>query len=298
MRKSTRRPRLVNSESSACLETGFDVGGKVVTLVLSLTVVMCGLVPGAVFAQTPSASPQWLTLPEEPLFPSRSQGEVRPERDLSFPGLMRSIGSDFKSFPTQQNMLSLVAGAGLSGLAHPADRRLTASLSTSAGVASTLEPGKVIGGAMVQAGAAFASYGLGRLTDSPTLTAVGADLVRAQVLTQGITQGIKFAAGRRRPDGTSRSFPSGHTASSFATGTVLQRHFGWRAGVPAYGLATYVAASRLSENRHYLSDVAFGAVLGMVAGRHVTLRVGKTKFAVTPMAVPEGAGVSFVRLGG
>ena len=107
MRKSTRRPRLVYSESSAWFETRFDAAGKVVTLALSLTVVMCGLVPAPGFAQTPSASPQWLTLPEEPLFPSRSQGEVRPERDLSFPGLMRSIGSDFKSFPTQQNMLSL-----------------------------------------------------------------------------------------------------------------------------------------------------------------------------------------------
>jgi len=289
-------PRSMSSGASACLDTGFDGNGKAMMLVLSLTVVVSGLVPGPVLAQSLSPSSKSLTLPQEPLVSSPRQEEAPPEPDLSFPGLIRSIGGDFKSFPTPQNIFSLVAGASVSGLAHSADRSLTASLSASHGVAGTLEPGKVIGGAIVQGSTAFGAYVLGRLTDSPNLTAVGAELVRAQVLTQGITQGIKFAAGRTRPDGTGLSFPSGHTASSFATSTVLHRHFGWKVGIPAYGLATYVAASRLSENRHYLSDVAFGAVLGVVAARHVTVRIGKTKFALTPQVVPGGAGVTLVKI--
>ena len=214
----------------------------------------------------------------------------------AFSDLFRSIGNDFKSFPTQQNLLWLPVGGGLSGLSHEADDELTAYLSSS-GVARTLKPGKVIGGALAQAGAAFATYGIGRLIKSPTTASVGADLVRAQVLTQGITQGIKLVAGRTRPDGTSRSFPSGHTASAFATGTVLQRHFGWKVGLPAYGLAVYVGASRLSENRHYLSDVIFGATLGVLAGRQVTVSFGNTKFALTPQAVPGGAGIALVKIG-
>jgi membrane-associated phospholipid phosphatase len=58
-----------------------------------------------------------------------------------------------------------------------------------------------------------------------------------------------------------------------------------------------VAASRLSENRHYLSDVIFGATLGVLAGRQVTLRFGKTRFALTPQAVPGGAGIALVKIG-
>jgi membrane-associated phospholipid phosphatase len=102
---------------------------------------------------------------------------------------------------------------------------------------------------------------------------------------------VKVAVQRTRPDGTSYSFPSGHAASSFASATVLQQHFGWKAGIPAYAVASYVAASRIQDNRHYLSDVVFGATIGLVAGRTVTIGRGDAKFAVTPLAAPGGAGV-------
>ena len=264
--------------------------------VLAAALVVGGLAPAPTFAQTVSTPVPWVTLPEKPLFVGSSASESGPDVGPAFSELFRSIGNDFKSFPTQQNLLWLAVGGGLSGLSHEADDELTAHLSSSRAV-STLKPGKVIGGALVQAGAAFATYWIGRLIKSPTTAAVGADLVRAQVLTQGITQGIKLVAGRTRPDGTSLSFPSGHTASAFVTGTVLQRHFGCKVGIPAYGLAAYVGASRLSENRHYLSDVIFGATLGVLAGRQVTINFGKTKFALTPQAVPGGAGIALVKIG-
>ena len=84
---------------------------------------------------------------------------------------------------------------------------------------------------------------------------------------------------------------------TFATATVLQRDLGWKIGVPAYGLATYVAASRIQDKRHFLSDVAFGAAIGIVAGRSVTVGGGDTKFAVAPTAAPGGGGISFTWLG-
>jgi membrane-associated phospholipid phosphatase len=58
-----------------------------------------------------------------------------------------------------------------------------------------------------------------------------------------------------------------------------------------------VAASRIQTQRHYLSDVAFGAAIGIVAGRTVTIGHGNARFAVSPAAAPGGAGVNFTWVG-
>jgi membrane-associated phospholipid phosphatase len=79
---------------------------------------------------------------------------------------------------------------------------------------------------------------------------------------------------------------------SFASATVLQQHFGWKVGVPAYALASYVALSRVQMKRHYLSDVAFGAALGVAAGRTIT--IGRSKqLQLQPMVTDGGGGVQF-----
>ncbi|MCC7417542.1 MAG: phosphatase PAP2 family protein [Acidobacteria bacterium] len=148
-----------------------------------------------------------------------------------------------------------------------------------------------------QVGGALATYTVGRLTRSPRTARVGADLFRAQVLSQVVTQAIKLSARRTRPDGSALSFPSGHTSATFASATVLQRHFGWKAGIPAYAVATFVATSRIEERRHFLSDVAFGAVLGIVAGRTVTVGRGDARFAVAPVATSGGGGIAFTWVG-
>jgi membrane-associated phospholipid phosphatase len=62
-------------------------------------------------------------------------------------------------------------------------------------------------------------------------------------------------------------------------------------------MASWVAASRVQVKRHYLSDVAFGAALGIVAGRTVTIGRGETRFAVAPAVAPGGAGVNFTWVG-
>jgi len=149
---------------------------------------------------------------------------------------------------------------------------------------------------MVQMGGSLVTYAVGRLAAKSAIAHIGSDLVRSQVLAQGVTQGIKLATRRTRPDGTSLSFPSGHTASAFASATVLEQHYGRKVGLPAYGLATYVATSRLSEKRHFLSDVIFGAGIGIVAGRTVTIGHGASRFALTPLFAPGGAGVAFVKI--
>ncbi len=78
---------------------------------------------------------------------------------------------------------------------------------------------------------------------------------------------LKEMVGRERPNGANhRSFPSGHTSHSFATATIFKESFGWKLGAPAYCLATITAMNRIQDNKHYLSDVVFGASLGTAFG--------------------------------
>jgi membrane-associated phospholipid phosphatase len=181
-------------------------------------------------------------------------------------------------------------------VAHAGDSRVSRGLSGARGLDETFEAGKTIGGARFQLAGSLGTYALGRLTGSSAVTEVGADLFRAQIVTEAMIGAIKLSVRRTRPDGQQFSLPSGHAAVTFASATVLQRHFGWKVGIPAYGVASYVAASRIQMKRHYLSDVAFGAALGIAAGRTVTIGRGDARFALTPLAAP-GPGVAFTWIG-
>jgi membrane-associated phospholipid phosphatase len=64
---------------------------------------------------------------------------------------------------------------------------------------------------------------------------------------------------------------------------------GYRAGIPTYIIASYVAMSRLHDNVHTASDVAFGATIGLIVGRTVTWH-GRNFYA-SPMLIPKGGGV-------
>ena len=61
---------------------------------------------------------------------------------------------------------------------------------------------------------------------------------------------------------TDYSFPSGHTAASFAVGALLFRKLPKRYGIPALVLAALIGFSRLYLGVHYPSDVLAGALLG------------------------------------
>ncbi len=86
----------------------------------------------------------------------------------------------------------------------------------------------------------------------------------------GLVNGIKYTASEERPDGsTSNSFPSGHTATAFMAATILHKEYGltrslWYS-VGGYTVATGIAAFRVMNNRHWVSDVLTGAGIGILS---------------------------------
>lgn len=81
--------------------------------------------------------------------------------------------------------------------------------------------------------------------------------------TAGATLILKYSIKEQRPDFSNyHSFPSGHTAISFATAAFLQRRYGWAFGAPAYALASYVGFGRVYSKKHHWWDVLAGAAIG------------------------------------
>ncbi len=219
------------------------------------------------------------------------------------PSALRRLGGDFaRTFTSEESLWILGAGGAAALLARPLDdhiqqSRFNSELHQSSTLDRLFEPGDLVGDAWLQFGAPIALLASGKLAGNSHLTGLGGDLLRAQVVSGSITTAVKLAVRRERPDATSRlSFPSGHTSGAFATATVIQRRYGWRAGVPAHVVAAWVAASRLNENKHYLSDVTFGAAVGIAAGRAVTVGRGSKQVTITPQVVPGGGAGLQVRL--
>jgi membrane-associated phospholipid phosphatase len=188
--------------------------------------------------------------------------------------------------------------------AHPADVDVTENLSTSDAAGKFFVAGKWIGASYVQAGTAIGLYVVGRYMlphengESKTnkVSHLGFDLLRALAVSEALTQGIKVAIQRNRPTGECCAFPSGHASAAFAAASVVERHLGRRGAWPTFAIASYVAASRLADNRHYLSDVLFGSALGVSTGWTVVGRHGREHFALAPVPVPGGFMVSFSRV--
>jgi membrane-associated phospholipid phosphatase len=200
---------------------------------------------------------------------------------------LKAIPGDFAHLPSRDSLVVISIGTALTLAAHPFDNDVNAHLR---GAHGFFAPGKVVGDGFMQAGLAVGTYIFGRATDNRVVSHLGMDLVRATAEVGALTFTMKLAFGRKRPSGECCAFPSGHSSLTFASATVLQRHLGWKAAVPTYALASYVAVSRLHENRHYLSDVVFGATLGLIVGRTVT-RHGRSDYTWAPVPVPGGIGI-------
>lgn len=67
------------------------------------------------------------------------------------------------------------------------------------------------------------------------------------------------------------SFPSGHTTVAFAAATVFALEYKDKPLIPivAYSAATMIGLSRITENKHWITDVFVGAALGYLSGKQV-----------------------------
>ena len=92
-------------------------------------------------------------------------------------------------------------------------------------------------------------------------------LLIAGGLTMLTVQGLKYTVQEPRPDGSANnSFPSGHTATAFMGAHLFQKEYGHRSpfySIGAYILATTTGVLRQLNDRHWISDVAVGAGLGI-----------------------------------
>jgi undecaprenyl-diphosphatase len=103
-----------------------------------------------------------------------------------------------------------------------------------------------------------------------------------------VVNGLKHLIGRPRPrlthsgewqwwpswDSGLDSFPSGHSSATFAVVTVLARYWPKAAWI-GYGLATWVAMSRIWRGSHFATDVVAGMVTGVVVGSVFAAPLGR-----------------------
>jgi len=89
--------------------------------------------------------------------------------------------------------------------------------------------------------------------------------LKSFITTVGITYALKYSINAKRPNGGEHSFPSGHSSAAFSGASFLQRRYGWKYGLPAYLIASFVAWSRVYTKNHYVHDVVAGALIGIIS---------------------------------
>jgi membrane-associated phospholipid phosphatase len=131
--------------------------------------------------------------------------------------------------------------------------------------------------------------------------------LEAWTLTQVVVQAAKYTVGRSRPfrdegplefsgvvlfDDTRHSFPSGHTATAWGLIPAYALEYTdhpWIAGA-LWGAAATVGASRIHDDKHWLSDVVFSAGTGYLSNRAVRAWNGASDRALQVIALPISDG--------
>ncbi|GAB4019182.1 phosphatase PAP2 family protein [Spirosoma koreense] len=103
---------------------------------------------------------------------------------------------------------------------------------------------------------------------STPLDRIGTALLAHGMMTV-VVLGLKQATHERRPDASdSYSFPSGHTALAFTGAGLLSREFGgvspW-IPIGGYASATSTGLLRMTNDKHWVSDVLVGAGIGLLS---------------------------------
>jgi len=129
------------------------------------------------------------------------------------------------------------------------------------------------------AGLTGAAYFWGRLTHNERARETGVLATEAVVNALGVDFALAGIAGRERPIAANYqniflhggdSFPSDHAAVTWAFASVVAQEYPHP--IPefgAYGLALGVSLARAASDKHFLSDVFIGGLMGYEIGRHI-----------------------------
>jgi membrane-associated phospholipid phosphatase len=116
------------------------------------------------------------------------------------------------------------------------------------------------------------------------------------VATSLVTEGLKAAFPKTRPDGSDRkSFPSGHTSRSFSSAATIFNRYGASYGVPAFAVASLVGVARVQGKKHFWTDVIAGAAIGTASGFLITHKQPENpKTAFIPWGDTKSLGLTVI----
>ncbi len=94
-------------------------------------------------------------------------------------------------------------------------------------------------------------------------------LASSYIVMGGAVNALKYSVNAQRPDGsTFNSFPSGHTATAFMGAEFLWQEYKdssiWP-GIIGYSVALTTGMYRIYNDRHWVTDVAAGAGIGILS---------------------------------
>jgi membrane-associated phospholipid phosphatase len=155
-----------------------------------------------------------------------------------------------------------------------------------------------------------ALYTIGLLTRETAIRKTGRMLLQALAYSGTVTMGMRYLFGRHRPftssngsqyefswfntAGDTQSFPSGHMVVAAATSTILAEQIDtWWARVVLYGFAALTGYARLYNDKHWISDVIFGAALGYGSAKFVLSREREREQNEKRKMKRKGGGLSF-----
>lgn len=221
--------------------------------------------------------------------------------------LFKDTLRDFKHFPMRPSTwVILGVGGAASYTSHFGDDYVSEHIVGNKNADKFFSLGQWVGSSYTMAASSVGLWAVGRYIIGPAAdgsktnkwSEMGFDMMRGQMLAQAVTQATKKIGRRDRPTGECCSFPSGHAASAFAAAAVIERHLGYRGSWPFMIGAMYVGASRLVDNRHFLSDVMFGAAVGTASGWTVVSarNGGNHAFMLQPVPVEGGMMIAMSKI--
>ena len=259
----------------------------------------------------------WLPLA---IFPQ--EGTPRPSGNgPARPFSLRSISRDFLkdagqiwSYPVHiqaKDILPIAGLAAVTGLLIATDEgnyRGFKDYRDSHGWVRTVSPAITKMGSWGAWGTVTAFLGVGLVGGDKTAIETAVLATSAMLQCQLVSGVLKGISGRQRPEyadgddhwygpegffrrfekgltGKYDSLPSGHTITAFSLATVVAMQYRDTVWVPilSYAVATGVGLSRVTESKHWLSDVLVGGALGHVIGRLV-VRNHRKRYHLMPVA--------------